>query len=111
MQLFPERMRHNLDLSGGLIMAEAVMLALGKTLGRQRAHDVVYEAAQTAATSGQKFRDLLLEDAAVRERLTPAEIDALLDPASYVGVAPVYARQGAVRARAVAEGLRAAGDR
>ena len=111
MQLFPERMRHNLDLSGGLIMAEAVMFALGKTLGRQRAHDVVYEAAQTAATSGQKFRDLLLEDAAVRERLTPAEIDALLDPASYVGVAPVYARQGAVRARAVAEGLRAAGDR
>jgi adenylosuccinate lyase len=111
MQLFPERMRHNLDLSGGLIMAEAVMLALGKTLGRQRAHDVVYEAAQTAVTTGQKFRDLLLEDAAVRERLTPAEIDALLNPASYVGVAPVYARQGAVRARAVAEGLRAAGDR
>jgi len=111
MQLFPERMRHNLDLSGGLIMAEAVMLALGKTLGRQRAHDVVYEAAQTAATTGRRFRDLLLEDAAVRERLTPAEIDALLNPASYVGVAPVYARQGAVRARAVAEGLRAAGDR
>ena len=111
MQLFPERMRHNLDLSGGLIMAEAVMLALGKTLGRQRAHDVVYEAAQTAATSGQKFRDLLLEDAAVRERLTPAEIDALLDPASYVGVAPQFARQGSVRARAVAEALRAVGDR
>jgi len=111
MQLFPERMRHNLDLSGGLIMAEAVMLALGKTLGRQRAHDVVYEAAQTAATSGQKFRDLLLEDAAVRERLTPAEIDALLDPASYVGVAPQFARQGSVRARKIAEALRAAGDR
>ena len=111
MQLFPERMRYNLDLSGGLIMAEAVMFALGKTLGRQRAHDVVYEAAQTAATSGQKFRDLLLEDAAVRERLTPADIDALLDPASYVGVAPQFARQGAARARAVAEALRAVGDR
>src|SRR5262245_31650851 len=41
LQVFPERMRYNLDLSGGLIMAEALMLELGKQIGRQRAHDVV----------------------------------------------------------------------
>ncbi len=45
-RLFPERMRENLDLTGGLIMSERVMLALGSEMGRQRAHDVVYEAAQ-----------------------------------------------------------------
>ena len=44
LQVFPERMRENLDLSGGLIMAEALMLELGKQIGRQRAHDAVYEA-------------------------------------------------------------------
>jgi hypothetical protein len=42
------RMRENLDLSGGLIMAEALMLELGKQIGRQRAHDAVYEPAQAA---------------------------------------------------------------
>jgi 3-carboxy-cis,cis-muconate cycloisomerase len=45
LRLDPQRMRRNLDLGGGLIMAEAVMFNLGKTIGRQRAHDVVYDAA------------------------------------------------------------------
>ena len=59
-------MRENLDLSGGLIMAEALMLELGKQIGRQRAHDVVYEAAQAAFTGGRPFRELLAEDPHVR---------------------------------------------
>ena len=52
LQVFPERMRENLDLSGGLIMAEALMLDLGKQIGRQRAHDAVYDAAQASVTQG-----------------------------------------------------------
>ena len=55
MQLDPARMRRNLDLGGGLIMAEAVMLELGATLGRQHAHDVVYDAAQAAFVEGRAF--------------------------------------------------------
>jgi 3-carboxy-cis,cis-muconate cycloisomerase len=102
LQVFPERMRRNLDLSGGLIMAEAVMLSLGATLGRQRAHDVVYDAAQIAATSGRPFRELLAEDATVSARLTPAEIDALLDPAAYTGMCATWAEEAAVKARALA---------
>src|SRR5919109_1736902 len=47
LQVFPARMRENLDLSGGLIMAEALMLELGKQIGRQRAHDAIYDAAQS----------------------------------------------------------------
>lgn len=46
--LNPERMSANLERSGGLIMAEAVMLDLGKAIGRQHAHDVVYDAAQAS---------------------------------------------------------------
>src|SRR5215467_14075374 len=48
----PNRMRKNLELGGGLIMAEAVMLQLGTPLGRQHAHDVVYDAAQAAFVEG-----------------------------------------------------------
>ena len=67
LQVFPARMRENLDLSGGLIMAEALMLELGKQIGRQRAHDAVYEAAQASVTQARPFRETLAEDPA-RER-------------------------------------------
>src|ERR1700722_9482904 len=62
LQLDPARMRRNLDLGGGLIMAEAVMLKLGAVMGRQHAHDVVYGAAQAAFVEGQSFGDLLAAD-------------------------------------------------
>src|SRR3984893_1801591 len=45
LRLNPQRMRSNLDLSGGMISGEAIMLELGKTIGRQHAHDVIYKAA------------------------------------------------------------------
>jgi 3-carboxy-cis,cis-muconate cycloisomerase len=99
LQVFPERMRRNLDLSGGLIMAESLMLELGKQIGRQRAHDVVYDAAQAAATEGRAFRDLLAADARVSAHLTPAQIDALLDPARYTGLCRQFAERAAVHAR------------
>src|ERR1700704_1421891 len=62
LRLDPARMRRNLDLGGGLIMAEAVMLDLGAAIGRQHAHDVVYDAAQAAAVEGRSFSDLLAAD-------------------------------------------------
>ena len=105
LQVSPERMRRNLDLSGGLIMAEAVMLHLGATIGRQRAHDIVYDAAQAAATSGRPFRELLTEDETVRGHLGPDEIDALLDPPHYTGLSARFALEGASRARAVAAAI------
>src|SRR5258708_17955453 len=55
LELHPERMRANLDLGGGLIMAEAVMLSLGATIGRQHPHDVVYDAAQATVVGGKSF--------------------------------------------------------
>src|SRR5436853_3459384 len=62
LRLDPARMRQNLDLGGGLIMAEAVMLNLGKTIGRQHAHDVVYDAAQAAFVAGKHFGIVLAAD-------------------------------------------------
>src|SRR5438128_10485434 len=59
LSLDPQRLPANLDLGGGLILAEAVMLDLGKTIGRQHAHDVVSDGAQAAAVHGKRFADLV----------------------------------------------------
>jgi 3-carboxy-cis,cis-muconate cycloisomerase len=97
------RMRANLDLSGGLIMAEAVMLKLGEAIGRQQAHDVVYEAAQAAATQKQPFSALLAADRRVGSHLTPAQTEALLEPTRYIGLCPDIAHEAARRARAITQ--------
>ena len=59
-------MRENLDLSGGLIMSEAIMLELGRQIGRQQAHDAVYEAAQASFIEGSQAA-LFAETAIRRE--------------------------------------------
>jgi 3-carboxy-cis,cis-muconate cycloisomerase len=105
LQLDPERMRKNLDLGGGLIMAEAVMLNLGKAIGRQHAHDVVYEAAQDAFVQGKSFGSLLAADKRVTAHLKLQEIEALLDPAGYTGLCAEMARDAAARARTTATEL------
>jgi len=100
--LHPARMRANLDLGGGLIMAEAVMLDLGRTIGRQHAHDAVYDAAQDAFVKGATFADLLAADPRVTAHLDRAAIARLLEPAAYTGLCAAMARDAAVRAREVA---------
>ena len=101
LRLDPQRMRANLDLGGGLIMAEAVMLELGTTIGRQHAHDVVYDAAQAAFVEGKSFCDLLAADPRVTAHLDPEAIEQLLDPTAYTGLCAEMARErgGAGRAR------------
>lgn len=83
-----QRMLKNLDLTGGLIMAEAVMMGLAPHIGRQTAHDVVYDACRLAATQSKKLAEVLYLDAKVSAKLDRARIDALCDPANYLGAAP-----------------------
>ena len=107
--LFPDRMRRNLDLSGGLIMSEALMLELGRRIGRQRAHDAVYDAAQASATESKPFTAALAEIQDVAANMDAAQIDALLDPTRYTGVSALLSRRFAETARATAAELEGAG--
>ena len=84
--LKPERMRANLDLTDGLIMAEPMMLALGEYVGRQEAHDIVYDAAQEAAVGDKTFAELLSADKRVTGHLSTGQIEKLLDPTAYTGL-------------------------
>jgi 3-carboxy-cis,cis-muconate cycloisomerase len=82
-----QRMRENLDLTHGLIVAEAVMMAAAPKLGRQHAHDVVYDACRKAIEGGGQLADILAK--------VPEIVDALggvgaiqhhCDPANYLGL-------------------------
>ena len=83
-----DRMRHNLGISRGLIVAEAVMMGLAPAIGRQQAHDVVYDACRVANTEGATLADALAAMPAVTAHFDRAAIDHLTDPANYLGLAP-----------------------
>ncbi|SHJ89035.1 3-carboxy-cis,cis-muconate cycloisomerase [Roseomonas rosea] len=83
------RMRANLDMTGGLIVAEAVMMAAAPRLGRQHAHDVVYDACRAAITSGRTLAEALMEVPEVVDALGGREgVERRCDPANYLGLAP-----------------------
>lgn len=86
----PDRMRANLDISGGQLLAERVMFALADRVGRQRAHDIVHEVSMAAFDSKTPFAAALKAHPEVATRLEPGEIDALLDPSTYVGLSAAF---------------------
>lgn len=83
-----QRMRRNLDITGGLIVAEAVMMAAAPKLGRQHAHDVVYDACRQAIEGGGRLADILAGRPEVVAALGSREaIERCCDPANYLGLA------------------------
>ena len=70
--------------SKGLIVSEAVMMGLGKTIGRQYAHDLVYDLCRQAVKEDRPLLDLLLESSEVK--LSREELEKLCDPANYLGL-------------------------
>jgi 3-carboxy-cis,cis-muconate cycloisomerase len=87
LQVNPERMRANLDATRGLIVSEAVMMGLGPYLGRQRAHDLVYDICRKVIATGRSFLDLLAEDPEISRHVDRATLAKLVDPANYLGQA------------------------
>ncbi len=82
-----ERLSSNLGMTGGLILGEAVMLALGASLGRLRAHELVEHASREALESGRTLRQVLADNPDVMRVLDERQLDSLLDPANYSGQA------------------------
>jgi 3-carboxy-cis,cis-muconate cycloisomerase len=80
-----DRMRRNLAASNGLIVAEAVMMELAPYIGRQKAHDVVYDACRTVYEKGGALGDVLAADTAVTDHIDRKAIDRLTDPVNYLG--------------------------
>lgn len=84
------RMRSNLDLTGGLLLAERIVAALAPALGRLAAHDLVEEACRQAVEGDRALADVLAERREVSAQLAPGEIADLLDPLAYLGSADAF---------------------
>jgi len=82
-----DRMRANLDLTHGMIVSEAVMMELGPHLGRQRAHDLVYDICRKVAATGEPLLELLARDREIARHLDRAQLSKICDPANYLGLA------------------------
>lgn len=84
----PENMLRNLNMLGGLLLSERVMFVLAKPMGKQTAHEVVYELCMKSVEEGIPFRDVLMADERVREAVSKEELENLMDPSAYLGSAP-----------------------
>ncbi|MDD1979606.1 MULTISPECIES: adenylosuccinate lyase [Pseudomonas] len=82
-----ERMRANLDLLGGQILSERVMLALGAQVGKQTAHELVHEVSLASRQIGVSFRAALLNHQRLQGCFTAQALEDLLDPTTYTGLA------------------------
>jgi adenylosuccinate lyase len=82
------KMRGNLDLLGGFLLSERVMFALSDKVGKQTAHELVYEAAMHGIENGIRFEQALMQNTKVRDALSASELQAALDPTTYIGHAP-----------------------
>src|SRR5689334_4721203 len=83
----PARMAENLELTGGLALAEAVSMALAAKLGKAKAHALVEEAAARSVSERKPMREMLAADGRVAAHLSAADLDRLLDPRHYLGEA------------------------
>jgi 3-carboxy-cis,cis-muconate cycloisomerase len=92
LEVRPENMRRVLDSTGGLIVAEAVMMGLAPALGRQVAHDLVYDCCRAALTGDTSFLDALAAETRIVAVMDRAALARLADPANYLGAAPEMVR-------------------
>ncbi len=83
-----KQMRQNLDCLGGFLLSERVMFVLSDKVGKQTAHDLVYEASMHGIENHISFESALMQNAQVKAALSAAELKAALDPTTYVGRAP-----------------------
>jgi 3-carboxy-cis,cis-muconate cycloisomerase len=83
-------MRQNLDVTQGLIFAEAVTMALAEKIPRSEAHELVQLASKRALREHRELRSVLSQDAILKASLSEAELERLFTPANYLGIADQF---------------------
>jgi 3-carboxy-cis,cis-muconate cycloisomerase len=94
-----DAMRRNIDLTHGLVMSEAVMMGLGPYIGREYAHDLVYDICRKAQAAGRPLLDLLDEEPTITKHLDREALATLCDPANYLGQSGVMVDRVLARRR------------
>ncbi|MDF2916677.1 MAG: adenylosuccinate lyase [Microbacterium sp.] len=99
LEVHPQAMARNLEISHGLIVAEALMIGLAEKTGRQRAHHLVHEIAERSQDDGARFDIAVRADPRIVALATEEELDRWLKPAAYTGLSAEIAFEAAARAR------------
>ena len=86
LRVYPVAMRRNLDLSGGLVAAEHVVVALSELMGRAAAHDLIYECCREAIEQQKSLANVLKARAELTSLLSPETVDWYCEPANYLGL-------------------------
>ena len=106
LKLNPDRMMENLQRTNGLIVAENVMMTIAPAIGRQKAHDLIHEAAHQAVLENQNIFEILMTQTIVRENVSPEALQSALDPGNYIGHCTQITQDCIIEARIAAERLR-----
>lgn len=88
--VYPKHMERNLFAQKGLMMSECVMMHLAKKLGRMTAHEIVYKGCMQAYEQEISLKDVLMQISVVTENFSEDEVDHMLDPHTYIGLAPEF---------------------
>ncbi len=80
-----DAMRRNIGMTNGLVMSEAVMMGLGPHLGREYAHDLVYDLCREALAKDVPLLDLLAAQPEIAKHVDRAALERMLDPSNYLG--------------------------
>ena len=93
LEISPKKMRENIDKTNGLIVAEAVMMSLAPHIGRQIAHDLVYDCCRDSLKNNIPFIETLLKVKEISNIFNRNDLLKIIDPANYLGAGPAMARR------------------
>lgn len=85
-----KKMEKNLNITKGLIMSERLMIELGRKIGKQTAHEVIYLASQEAFKENKPFIEILSKNPVIMKNMSKEELMKLFEPSDYLGLAPAY---------------------
>jgi 3-carboxy-cis,cis-muconate cycloisomerase len=90
MEIDGARMRSNLDLAQGLIMAEAVSMGLAAKIGKADAHRLVEELAKKAIAEKRNLQEVMSEEPRIAAQLSASDLAKLFEPMAYQGAAQTF---------------------
>ena len=93
LEVSPEKMKDNIYKTNGLIVAESVMMALAPKMGRQIAHDLVYDCCRVSIKKNISFIDTLLKNKEISKIFNKTDLLEIIDPSNYLGAAPAMAKR------------------
>ena len=93
LEVSPEKMKENIYKTNGLIVAESVMMALAPKMGRQIAHDLVYDCCRESIKNKISFINILLKNKEISKFFNEQDLLKMIDPSNYLGAAPTMAQR------------------